>query len=475
MSYYTLLDLKKEPFANTPDPAFLYESKIHKYCLQQLELSLELKRGLSVVIGEVGTGKTTLCRKILTNLLQDSRFVVGLILDPSFESNQDFLQEIYFYLANKKAPSNLGVRNLKELIKTELLELYSQKKIPVILIDEGQKIPPEILEIIRELLNFETNEEKLLQVIIFAQKEFLPLIAQKPNFKDRIHLILFLKPLSLKEVKNFLQYRLRVAGADIFTANTLFTWPAIYLLTKHSQGYPRKIIHLAHKSLLQSTIMGKDRVSYKEVATIINREKLKSPNNYKRLIFFIFILIIILLIPLNYYLPQKEKNTTFQDKKEFKKTVENTNSLGTITIQEGYVPVRFLSRIFNLEDIDKIKSLFPLVLKLNPQVDNLNNIFPDTKINIPKVIFTTLDSDMYLNYVYKGEDLEDVFLYSIQNDPLKTKYILLFLQKPGQSNIEFYVIKKDFSFTPDYKVLYLPSKTKIYTNFLKGKKDETNK
>ncbi len=461
MSYYTLFNLTKEPFANTPDPAFLYQSKIHKYCLQQLQLSLELKRGLNLVIGQVGTGKTTLCRKLLTILLADQRFVVGLILDPAFESPEEFLQEIYSVLyPQKKAPSSS--RTLKEEIKTGLLELQQKGKTPVILIDEGQKTPIFILETLRELLNFETNENKLLQVIIFAQEEFLPVLEERKNFKDRIHLTLYLTPLNLREIKNFLQYRLRVAGADIFTANSLFTWPAIYYLKKYSQGYPRKLIHLAHKSLLQATISNKDRVSCSEVKAIVKREKLTYPKSRKILIvtgtFLVFLLTLSFFLPLKNFSTLKTSSSNFPKKEFFLPA-----SLGSIEIKEGYVPVKILSRIYNLNNLEEIKIFFPHLLKVNPKLKDLNSVYPGLNLNIPARPFLTLKKEVSFDYVYKGKNLEDLFQFSLLNDPEKKLYLFLCFQKPKETQVNFYLIKRNSSPLKD-NLLSLPAGTVIFNH-----------
>lgn len=287
--YYSVFNLKKEPFTNTPDPNFLYESKTHKYCLQQLELSIRLKRGLSVVLGHVGTGKTTLCRRLLNLFYEEKDYIFYLILDPDFDNERDFLKNIYTLFYSKTPPNSFSNKELKEHIKNSILEFAHKQQVPILLIDEGQKLRPCILECIREFLNFETNENKLLQVIIFAQEEFFLTIKRMPNFFDRIHIILKLRPLYLWEVKNFLIFRLRAAGADIFTSKELFSWPAIFTLYKASKGFPRKLVHIAHKSLLQAAISSEPKVKRKQVKTVLKREKIATPNRKNK--FFVYLII----------------------------------------------------------------------------------------------------------------------------------------------------------------------------------------
>jgi general secretion pathway protein A len=124
-------------------------------------------------------------------------------------------------------------------------------KVVVLIIDEGQKLTPTYIETIRTLLNFETNEFKLLQVIILGQLELMPKIRRKRNFKDRINLSYMINPLSLDETKQMIQYRLNQAGLN---GKELFTDDAMTLIHDHSKGSPRKITLLCHHAL-ESLIM----------------------------------------------------------------------------------------------------------------------------------------------------------------------------------------------------------------------------
>jgi general secretion pathway protein A len=188
MDYFQLLRLNKEPFSNSPDPAFFYPSKQHAGCLQKLEIAIRLKRGLNVVIGDVGTGKTTLCRHIVQRFASDSNVQIYLILDPGFKNSLEFLTEIARLLGLIDDDDNLDEWAIKERIKKYLYtEGVKHDKIIAIIIDEGQKIPYFCLELLREFLNYETNDQKLLQIIIFAQKEFNSILATHANFTDRVN------------------------------------------------------------------------------------------------------------------------------------------------------------------------------------------------------------------------------------------------------------------------------------------------
>jgi len=188
MEYYSILNFKKEPFSNSPEPEFFYSSPQHTGCLQKLELSVRLRRGLNVIIGDVGTGKTTLCRKLIQNFSRSeadpTEIETHLLLDPSFNSAVEFLQTVCSMLGIKDVQGEQSEWQLKERIKNYLfVKGVDEDKIVVLVIDEGQKISSDCLEILREFLNYETNDYKLLQIIIFAQKELKSILKTVPIYR----------------------------------------------------------------------------------------------------------------------------------------------------------------------------------------------------------------------------------------------------------------------------------------------------
>jgi len=122
MEYFSILDLKKEPFSNSPDPEFFYQSRQHQACLQKLELALRLRRGLNVVIGEVGTGKTTLCRQLIRGLTGSDEVETYLILDPDFTSPTEFLETVANNFNGSLPGGQLNDWQLKEFIKKHCFE-----------------------------------------------------------------------------------------------------------------------------------------------------------------------------------------------------------------------------------------------------------------------------------------------------------------------------------------------------------------
>jgi general secretion pathway protein A len=262
MDYFSILNFHKEPFSNSPDPEFFYHSRQHLECLQKLELSLLLRRGLNVIIGDVGTGKTTLCRQLIRRFAPKEEMETYLILDPLFLYPSEFLFTVVKLLTGKKPPAGSPDWQIKEYIKQHLFRKgVDQGKTIVLMIDEGQKIPAFCLEILREFLNYETNEYKLLQIVIFAQSEFEKTVRKYPNFGDRISLYHLLKPLSLPDTRRMIKFRLAKSSKSEQQSN-LFTSPAIWAIFRFTGGYPRKIINLCHHSILAMIIQNRSKSNY---------------------------------------------------------------------------------------------------------------------------------------------------------------------------------------------------------------------
>ena len=271
MEYFSILDLKKEPFSNSPDPEFFYQSRQHQACLQKLELALRLRRGLNVVIGEVGTGKTTLCRQLIRSFTGSDEVETYLILDPDFTSPTEFLETVAKNFNGRLPSSQLNDWQLKEFIKNTLFRKgVDQGKTVILIVDEGQKLPTFCLELLREFLNYETNEHKLLQIVIFAQKEFENTISSYANFTDRINLYHYLKPMNFADTRRMIKFRLE-KSSDRYREYRFFSFPALLLIYWITRGYPRKIINLCHRCILTMIIQNRTVVDLLLVRTCIQR------------------------------------------------------------------------------------------------------------------------------------------------------------------------------------------------------------
>ncbi|MCH6544489.1 MAG: AAA family ATPase [Deltaproteobacteria bacterium] len=271
MSYYQILGLDKEPFSTSPDPAFFYESASHKAALYRLQVPIKLKRGMSLILGDVGVGKTTLSRRLFQVLKREENVSSHLMLNPVYETETEFLTALLKLFRLAPQSGTLSVVESLEVIERFLFEKgVKENQTVVLLIDEAQRLSPASLELLRTLLNYETNEYKLLQLILMAQMELLPRIRRMRNFWDRICLRYVLHPLDKSDTKAMITFRLRQAGYD--SREELFTTKAMEEIYQYTQGYPRRIATICHDALEQLVLSGKEDVDEEVIRTLINRE-----------------------------------------------------------------------------------------------------------------------------------------------------------------------------------------------------------
>jgi len=270
MEYYKLLDLAKEPFSTSPDPLFFFYSREHRECMNRLEIAIRLRRGLSVILGDVGTGKTTVSRILIQKFAKEkTNFIMRLILDPTFKSEFEFIRNLTTSFGiESSARSSFEHKN--ELQKYLLQKGVKENKIVVLIIDESQKLTPTYIEVLRTLLNYETNEYKLLQLVMFAQQEFLQKMKRQPNFLDRIAMGYVINPLNEEDTIGLINFRLKMAGLN--SDKVLFTDKALKQIYINTQGFPRKINSLCHSSLIAMMRDNKKIVDEKLVLSLVREE-----------------------------------------------------------------------------------------------------------------------------------------------------------------------------------------------------------
>lgn len=261
--YLEHFGLSEKPFSLTPDTQFFLNSQSHRQALNTVLLSLSHSEGFIKVVGEVGTGKTILCRKLLASL--DRRYLAAYVPNPYLSPD-----ELKIYLAGEigaQLTDDMPAHKVMTAIFQRLIQLARKGRRVVLVIDEAQAVPVETIEALRLLTNLETEKRKLIQVVLLGQPELDDLL-NRPDLrqlKQRIVFSEYLKPFSWKGVKTYLGYRLNAAGAT----RNLFSSPAVWLVSKGSGGIPRLINVISHKAMMLAYGQGAKKVKARHVAKAI--------------------------------------------------------------------------------------------------------------------------------------------------------------------------------------------------------------
>ncbi|HEX2851922.1 MAG TPA: AAA family ATPase [Opitutaceae bacterium] len=268
--YQSFYGFKEKPFNITPDPKFLYLSPTHQEALQHLKFGVQEKKGFIVLVGEVGCGKTTLCRRFL-NEIDSTRFDTALILNPRVNETQ-MLKAILTELGETKLAR--GQSDLIQQMHRLLLDRNARGRDVVLIIDEAQNLSFEVLEQIRLLSNLETDKQKLLQIILMGQPELKEVLGREElrQLRQRILVHYELHSLSFTDMQHYIHHRLTLAGGN---GRPSFTSWALRALHRGSKGIPRIVNNLCDKALLSAYIRDADQVNYwdvrravREVATL---------------------------------------------------------------------------------------------------------------------------------------------------------------------------------------------------------------
>ena len=282
MPYHTLFGLHKEPFSTSPDPDFFYLTKEHETALTNVLIELRLKRGLSLIFGDVGTGKTTLSRKLVQELKRRNDMIFHIILNPSFSGETQLLLSLIrnFNIDLRTCvgatgvfdPSLPDVMDLRDAIEKFLIQkVVDEKRTVILIVDEAQKVDQATLEVLRILLNFETNEYKLLQLVLLGQLELYPKVSGMANFFDRISFRYTLNPLGLNETRELIHFRLLKAGCR--EPAKIFLEESIQEIYNYSRGYPRQITMLCHQLLKELVIQDKQLIDRLLVHQVIIKQQ----------------------------------------------------------------------------------------------------------------------------------------------------------------------------------------------------------
>jgi type II secretory pathway predicted ATPase ExeA len=249
MEYYKYYGLKLEPFSNTPDTRFYFNSDQHTAALAKILYAVKNMKGLALLIGDVGTGKTTMARKLLSSL-PDEEYEATLLVIIHSSITADWLLTKIATQLGVDDPAEDKVRLLGQLYQ-RLVEIQESGKTAIVLVDEAQMLNgPDIMEEFRGLLNLEIPGKKFISFILFGLPELEENLKQDEPLNQRVALRYFLNHLNLTSTENYIKHRLIVAGAQ----KMFFTKEAIKSIQIYSKGIPRVINTLCDNALLEGML-----------------------------------------------------------------------------------------------------------------------------------------------------------------------------------------------------------------------------
>ncbi|MAS35623.1 MAG: hypothetical protein CL610_16555 [Anaerolineaceae bacterium] len=251
--YTDYFGLAEMPFRITPDPRFLWYSEQHQEAKGKILYHIQQSAGPIYLLADIGTGKTTIARRIVEELEHDATKKVVFVFAPKLPTTNAFLRFVMdeFEVKTNRAYSK-SLKNFEEFLR----EQYAKGISPVLLIDEAQNMTRDMLLLIQHLFNFSTNTEFLVQMALFAQPELDPKLNRLTSLKNRMN-IARLKPFDQVQTRQMLQFRWTVAGGKEFP----FEEDAIEALYRVTAGVPRLIVKLANEALIKTAVDGQSRVT----------------------------------------------------------------------------------------------------------------------------------------------------------------------------------------------------------------------
>ncbi len=254
MSYEYFFGLKEQPFSNAPESRFFYESRQHSEALVRLMHSINTMKGLSVMVGEIGCGKTLLARKLLEMLENDEQYEPALMIIVHSEITAEWLLKKIAVQLGVEEPGDKKAVILPKLYE-RLMEIYDEGKKAVVIIDEANMLlTREIFEEFRGLLNLEAPGHKLLSINLIGLPELEQNIALDPPLQQRIALKFTLQSLQEEDVTEYIKHRVNIGGCD----HELFTPEAYRKIVQYSKGIPRLINTICDNSLLEGFLIKKE-------------------------------------------------------------------------------------------------------------------------------------------------------------------------------------------------------------------------
>lgn len=246
--------LRDNPFTISPDPQYLFFTPQHTDAAYQCQYTIEKHGGLAVIYGDVGTGKTTIARTIWQKYYDDPQYKMAMMVTPDLKTETAFLRGV---MAEYGVSAKRSFADSMAAFRSYATKAHQQGQNIVLLVDEAQQMTSKMIEVIRIFMNFESNDEKFIQVILFGQSELATMIDGMRAIKSRVSVFGSLTSLTDSLTEQMIAFRWGIAGGK---APHPFNIDAIQEIFKLSQGLPREINKLCSMSLLRAFISESDKV-----------------------------------------------------------------------------------------------------------------------------------------------------------------------------------------------------------------------
>jgi general secretion pathway protein A len=269
MSYYEFFGLSREPFGTTPDPSMFYKTLGHEDCYERLKLAVQLQRGLSVIIGDVGYGKTTIKVALIQELQAGAEYEIGIVNNPrDCRTDVQFLRSVLGQFG--LTPQSRTALDLTNEFLRYLEAMHLARRKVLLIIDEGQNLSSSHLEILRTFLSFETPTAKLINIAIFAQPELEEKILRKRNLAQRVGMDHKLNPLNRKDTGGLIAHRINLSHFGHLDA-FIYTEDAIDAIFERSHGIPRAITNFCSDCLIEAAFLRRKTIDAALVNEVIGR------------------------------------------------------------------------------------------------------------------------------------------------------------------------------------------------------------
>lgn len=247
--YEDFFGLQERPFSISPDPRFFFLSSQHKEALAKCQYAVQERMGLAVIYGDIGTGKTTIARRLFQVFSDNPDYSTAMLISPSLKTENALLREIMreFGVATQRS-----FADSRSAFQAFLIDQFKQNRTVVLMLDEAQGIRSANFELIRALLNFETDSQKLLNIILLGQNELARKLDARPELKSRVTIFGALTSLSRDDTDKMIRFRYQVAGGEAVP----FDRQAIDAIFRYSKGLPRMICTLCNTALTKAFAQG---------------------------------------------------------------------------------------------------------------------------------------------------------------------------------------------------------------------------